>query len=134
MPPPEPPAKQLASAEPSVKQLASAEPSAAAFDEAGFELAVDRVATGGDALGRGPDGRVVFVRGAIPGERLRVSVSGMHKSRIEARMVEVLEPSPQRVEPVCRHVADGCGGCDWQHIEAGAVSYTHLTLPTTPYV
>lgn len=83
-----------------------------------FELTVDRVATGGAAIGTGPDGRVVFVPGAIPGESISVVVDSLHRSRIEARLEGVLEPSSDRVEPVCPHVADGCGGCDWQHVSA----------------
>lgn len=81
-----------------------------------FELTVDRVATGGAAIGNGPDGRVTFVPGAIPGERVGVEVEVDHRNRIEARLVEVLDPSPDRAEPACLHVADGCGGCDWQHV------------------
>lgn len=81
-----------------------------------FELTVDRPATGGAAIGIGPDGRVVFVPGAIPGERVSVAAAALHRNRIEADLIEVVEPSPDRVEPVCPHVADGCGGCDWQHV------------------
>ncbi len=81
-----------------------------------FELTVDRVATGGAAIGAGPDGRVVFVPGAIPGERVTVDAAVVHRNRIEAELVDVVEASPGRVEPGCPHVADGCGGCDWQHV------------------
>ncbi len=81
-----------------------------------FELSVDRVAKGGAALGPAPDGRTVFVTGAIPGERVAVETVATHKSRLEARTVSVLDPSPDRVDPPCSHVADGCGGCDWQHV------------------
>ncbi len=81
-----------------------------------FELTVDRMATGGAALGTGPDGRTVFATGAIPGERVAVAVDALHRRRIVASVTEVVDPSVDRVEPPCRHVADGCGGCDWQHI------------------
>lgn len=81
-----------------------------------FELSVNRVATGGAALGNAPDGKTAFITGAIPGEQVRVSVDAVHKSRIEASTIAVLEPSPDRVEPACPHLADGCGGCDWQHV------------------
>ncbi len=82
-----------------------------------FVVEPDRVATGGNALGRGPDGRVVFVDGALPGERVRVAVTAEHKTRLEARVVDVLEPHPDRRAAPCASVADGCGGCDWQHVE-----------------
>jgi 23S rRNA (uracil1939-C5)-methyltransferase len=45
-----------------------------------------------------------------------VRAEAVHRSRIEAGVEELLIPSSDRVEPVCRHVADGCGGCDWQHV------------------
>lgn len=86
--------------------------------DARFELDVDRVATGGAGLGPAPDGRTTFVTGAIPGERVEVAVTAAHRSRLEADLVAVRTPSPDRVEPPCRHVADGCGGCDWQHVSA----------------
>jgi 23S rRNA (uracil1939-C5)-methyltransferase len=89
---------------------------AAEESESEFEVEVNRVATGGAALGSAPDGKTTFVTGAIPGEHLTVSPVVVHKSRIEAVVSQVLRPSPDRVEPPCPHVGDGCGGCDWQHI------------------
>ncbi len=77
---------------------------------------VNRVATGGSCLGAGPDGRTVFVPGAIPGEHVAVEVVKEHKSRIEARLIEVRSASADRVAPPCRTYQAGCGGCDWQHI------------------
>lgn len=50
--------------------------------------------------------------GVIPGERVEVELP---PGRGRARVLRVLEPSPQRVTPRCRHVAE-CGGCTWQHI------------------
>ncbi len=81
-----------------------------------YDVAVDRVAKGGTALGPAPDGRTVFVSGAIPGEEVTVETTRVQKTRLEANTVAVLAPSPDRVDPPCPHVADGCGGCDWQHI------------------
>ncbi|MEL6983419.1 MAG: TRAM domain-containing protein [Actinomycetota bacterium] len=83
-----------------------------------FELTVDRAATGGAAIGAGPDGRIVFVPDAIPGERVTVDAAVVHRNRIEATLVDVVEASGDRVEPTCPHVAQGCGGCDWQHVAA----------------
>ena len=88
----------------------------ASAPESEFELDVNRVATGGAALGAAPDGRTTFVAGAIPGERVAAAPVAVHKSRIEAELLRVIEPSDDRVEPPCPHVADGCGGCDWQHV------------------
>ena len=79
-----------------------------------LELLVDRVAEKGSALGHHED-RDVRVPFAVPGDRLRVRVTGRRKKRIEARIVEVLDPSPLRTEPRCRYFGD-CGGCRWQNL------------------
>ena len=60
-------------------------------------------------------GLVVFVDGAVPGDRVRASVFRKKKQYAEARVEEVLEPSPQRVHPACAHFGV-CGGCKWQHM------------------
>jgi 23S rRNA (uracil1939-C5)-methyltransferase len=71
---------------------------------------------GGDAIARDPDGRVVFVTGALPGERVRAAVVRERKSHAMARVIEILEPSPDRLSPPCPEVERGCGACQWQHI------------------
>jgi tRNA/tmRNA/rRNA uracil-C5-methylase (TrmA/RlmC/RlmD family) len=84
-------------------------------------LEVGAIAGGGGCVGRAADGRVVFVRHAIPGERVRARVTAATKSYLRADAVEILAPSPDRVEPPCPHAGPGrCGGCDFQHIELGA--------------
>ena len=80
------------------------------------ELVAEKVVAGGEALARGADGRVVLIEGAIPGERVRVELHNVKKTFARGRILEVLEPSADRVAPPCVHVAEGCGGCDWQHI------------------
>ncbi|MEJ5914194.1 class I SAM-dependent RNA methyltransferase [Pseudokineococcus sp. 1T1Z-3] len=82
-----------------------------------LELEVGAVAHGGHCVAR-HEGRVVFVRHALPGERVRARVTeaGEGASFWRADAVEVLEPSPDRVEPACPVAGPGrCGGCDWQH-------------------
>jgi tRNA/tmRNA/rRNA uracil-C5-methylase (TrmA/RlmC/RlmD family) len=82
-----------------------------------LELEVGAVAAGGACVARAPDGRVVFVRHAIPGERVRAVVTATTKSYLRADAVEVLAASPDRVEPPCPYARPGrCGGCDWQHV------------------
>jgi 23S rRNA (uracil1939-C5)-methyltransferase len=82
-----------------------------------LELTVDSLAAGGDAVGRADDGRVVFVAGAAPGERVRVRVVEQHKQFARAGLVDVLAPSPDRVEAPCPLFRDhSCGGCAWQHV------------------
>jgi len=79
-------------------------------------LRVGAPAHGGHCLARDADGRVVFVRHALPGELVHVQITEDSGSFRRADAVEVLEPSPDRVEPPCPHAGAGrCGGCDWQH-------------------
>jgi tRNA/tmRNA/rRNA uracil-C5-methylase (TrmA/RlmC/RlmD family) len=83
-----------------------------------YEVEVGPVAHGGHVVAR-HEGRVLFVRHAIPGERVTVEVTeGYEGSRfLRADAVEVHEPSPDRVEPPCPWSGPGlCGGCDFQHV------------------
>jgi 23S rRNA (uracil1939-C5)-methyltransferase len=79
-------------------------------------LDVTRIVAGGDGLARDDAGRVTFVTGALPGEKVRASVHDRRRDFSKASAVEVLQPSPDRAAPPCRFVAEGCGGCDWQHV------------------
>ena len=65
------------------------------------------------------DGKAVFVDGALAGELVRFRYTRMQRRFDEGRVVEVLRPSAQRVEPRCPHFGV-CGGCSLQHMEAGA--------------
>ncbi len=81
-----------------------------------FEVEVGPVAHGGHCVARAPDGRAVFVRHALPGERVTVSVTDVLARHLRADAVEVHAGSPDRVEPPCPWAAPGlCGGCDFQH-------------------
>ncbi|MGY1822164.1 class I SAM-dependent RNA methyltransferase [Geodermatophilus sp. SYSU D00079] len=82
-----------------------------------FEVVVGPVAHGGHCVAR-HEGRVVFVRHTLPGERVVVRVTeDRHPGFCRADAVEVLEPSPERVERPCPYSGPGrCGGCDWQHV------------------
>ncbi|CAN5408792.1 class I SAM-dependent RNA methyltransferase [soil metagenome] len=84
------------------------------------ELRTTAMAVGGEAVAREPSGRVVFVSGAAPGETVLVELTDEKKSFARGITVGVLEASPDRVEPPCPHVEEGCGGCDWQHLAVGA--------------
>jgi tRNA/tmRNA/rRNA uracil-C5-methylase (TrmA/RlmC/RlmD family) len=86
-----------------------------------LELTIGAPAAGGGCVARAPDGRVVFVRHALPGERVRAGVSGETTSFLRADAVEVIDPSPDRVERPCPYAGPGaCGGCDYQHVRLGA--------------
>jgi tRNA/tmRNA/rRNA uracil-C5-methylase (TrmA/RlmC/RlmD family) len=83
-----------------------------------FELTIVDVSRSGPGVARDSDGRVVFVPGTAPGDRVRVRISKVEKRFVEAELLEVLEPSAERVVPRCR-VFGRCGGCQWQHLEYG---------------
>jgi len=85
-----------------------------------IELNITALAFGGDGLGReesGPaQGRVVFVSGVLPGEKVRVALTKQKKDFARGRLVEIIRTSDKRIEPPCT-IIDKCGGCPWQHGE-----------------
>jgi 23S rRNA (uracil1939-C5)-methyltransferase len=85
-----------------------------------LQLSVERLAVGGDGIAHEPDGRVVFVSGSLPGEVVRVEVTSRGRDFWRASAVEVIEASPDRVQPPCPYVALGCGGCGWQYVSPDA--------------
>jgi 23S rRNA (uracil1939-C5)-methyltransferase len=78
-----------------------------------FELKLTAITHGGAALGR-HEGRAVFVPYALPGETARVEITEDKGRYAFARLIEVLTPSADRVEPPCSYF-ENCGGCQWQH-------------------
>ncbi|WP_328323084.1 TRAM domain-containing protein [Kribbella sp. NBC_00382] len=80
-----------------------------------LELEVGPVAHGGHCVAR-YEGQVVFVRHALPGELVHARVTEQTSKYLRADAVQVLTPSPQRIEPPCPFAGPGrCGGCDFQH-------------------
>lgn len=80
------------------------------------DLVIERLAAGGDGVGRGADGRVVFVPFTAPGDRVRVRITSVRPRFARGRVLELLAPGPARAQPVCT-VFGRCGGCAWQHVE-----------------
>ena len=79
-------------------------------------LVVGPVAHGGHFVAR-HGGQVIFVRHALPDEKVVVDVTSVSSKLARGDAIEILEPSPQRVEPPCRFSGPGlCGGCDFQHV------------------
>lgn len=76
----------------------------------------ERFVAGGEALGHDADGRVVFVRGGVPGDDVEVETIEDKGDWSRAVVTRVHVPSIDRVEPPCQHRREGCGGCDWQHL------------------
>lgn len=79
-----------------------------------LELTIDDLAFGGEGVGRA-DGYVVFVRGGLPGDRLRVRLTEARGRFGRAAIEEVLVPSPDRVPAPCPYFGR-CGGCRLQHL------------------
>ncbi|MDZ7374863.1 MAG: 23S rRNA (uracil(1939)-C(5))-methyltransferase RlmD [candidate division KSB1 bacterium] len=79
-----------------------------------LELRVEDLAFGGRGLAR-LDGLVVFVDGAIPGQKVRAIVRKRRRQYAEATALEVLERSPHEIEPLCPHFGS-CGGCTLQNL------------------
>jgi len=94
------------------------------------EVDATAVAAGGGAIGRLPNGKVVFVEGALPGERVLVEVREERRDFARATCVEVLVAAAERITPPCQHLLQGCGGCDWQHVAPGAQVGLKATIVT----
>ena len=88
----------------------------------------EKLTYGGEAMGRLSDGRAIFVPFGLPGERVRVRLTEEKKNFARGELVEVLDASPDRITPRCRHffsplsagegpgVRAACGGCHYQHL------------------
>ena len=80
------------------------------------ELTVGEVAHGGWCVARTDSGAVVFVRHALPGERVRAVITQTTSRFARADAAQILDASADRVPPPCPYARPGgCGGCDWQH-------------------
>ena len=79
------------------------------------EIVLENPAYGGDTIGRLPDGRAVFVPFALPGEKVKIRIVTNKKKYARGVLVEILEPSPHRIQPNCQHFTI-CGGCHYQHV------------------
>lgn len=76
---------------------------------------IEEMAAEGKSLARLENGKVLFVPFTAPGDLVDVQLGKSRSSFAEGRVVKILEPSPHRVEPRCRHFGT-CGGCKWQHV------------------
>src|SRR3954451_6525919 len=78
-----------------------------------LEVEIDSLAFGGRGVARS-EGLVVFVAGALPGDRVRVEITKAKKRFAEARTVELLQPSAERIADRCIHEGEPCPGAPWQ--------------------
>ncbi len=87
----------------------------ARLDRTPFQTDILDLSHDGRGVARRDDGKAVFVSGALPGETVRAEPTARSRRFDEARTLEVLEASPERVEPRCPHFGT-CGGCVLQHM------------------
>jgi len=78
------------------------------------EVEIEKVVYGGRGLAH-LNGMAVFVKGAVPGDRVIAGVVKAKRNYAEARAEKIIEPSPHRIIPPCPY-SDYCGGCTWQYI------------------
>jgi 23S rRNA (uracil1939-C5)-methyltransferase len=93
-----------------------------------FEIEFTDLLYGGDALGRLPDGRAVFVPFVLPGEYARIRLTEERKSHSRGELIKLLKTSRERITPRCSHFGF-CGGCQYQHIEyQSQIAFKHSIL------
>ncbi|MGZ9234812.1 MAG: class I SAM-dependent RNA methyltransferase, partial [Anaerolineales bacterium] len=80
-----------------------------------FNLKLEKLAYGGDAMGRLDDGRAVFVPFGLPGERVRIRLTEEKRNFARGELLEILEASPHRIIPRCNHFGV-CGVCHYQNL------------------
>jgi 23S rRNA (uracil1939-C5)-methyltransferase len=80
-----------------------------------FDITLEKLTYGGEAMGRLPDGRAVFVPFGLPGEQVRVELTEDKKNFARGKLFEILKASPDRIAPKCKHFAE-CGGCHYQNL------------------
>ena len=80
-----------------------------------FECRVEDLSFGGKGLIR-IDGLVIFIKSAIPGQKIKAVLTKKKKDYAEAKIIEILEKSPKEITPKCKHFGV-CGGCSWQNLE-----------------
>ncbi|MCR5519067.1 MAG: TRAM domain-containing protein, partial [Bacteroidales bacterium] len=76
-------------------------------------VTIEAVAAEGKAIAHSPEGAVVFVPFAVPGDVVDIRVFKKKKNYMEGMIAAMKQPSPQRLEPFCKHFGV-CGGCKWQ--------------------
>ena len=89
-----------------------------------LDTTVDSLAAGGEGVARDPSGRVTFIPGTAPGDRVKLRVLKTTSTYARGEVVELVKGGASRVEPACPHAmrvggrqpAPVCGGCQWQHV------------------
>jgi 23S rRNA (uracil1939-C5)-methyltransferase len=86
-----------------------------------MQVAIERIAAGGDGVGRLEDGRIVFVPRTAPEDVVELELMQSKARYARGRVAAIVKSSPSRVEPACPHYSgDRCGGCQLQHLSPEA--------------
>lgn len=80
-----------------------------------FEVAIDKLVSGGDGFARLPSGKAVFISGAYPHETVRAKIIQEKKDFVRAHVTQIICPSQHRTTSFCPHFGI-CGGCQWQDL------------------
>lgn len=83
------------------------------------EVVIFEAGARGVGVGKLDDGRLVFVNGAVPGDTVRAQIRKSKKRYLEGFLIDIVQPSPLRIEPACAHFGV-CGGCKWQNLSYAA--------------
>ncbi|KXK12335.1 MAG: putative 23S rRNA (uracil-5-)-methyltransferase [Chloroflexi bacterium OLB14] len=80
-----------------------------------FEITLEKLTYGGEAMGRLPDGRAVFVPFGLPNEIVKIKLTQEKQNFARGEILEIIKSSPERIQPKCIHFTQ-CGGCHYQHL------------------
>lgn len=80
-----------------------------------YDVLLEKLTYGGEAMGRLPDGRAVFVPFGLPGEHIRIELVEDKRSFARGKLIEILKVSPERIDSKCKHFGK-CGGCHYQNL------------------
>ncbi len=80
-----------------------------------IELEIESIAFEGGGVAKS-EGKVYFIKGGVPGDKVNAWIRKKKKSYVRGEVEQVITPSPDRIEPKCRHFGL-CGGCSWQHLK-----------------
>lgn len=109
----------IATPDASTNSVSKAEPEVLRVGDE-LTLTPTTMAHGGEAIAHAPDGRVVFVTGAIPGDTARVTLTKVKKNWARGETTSIAQTSPDRVDPACPAAEAGAGCCDYSHITPAA--------------
>jgi 23S rRNA (uracil1939-C5)-methyltransferase len=80
-----------------------------------FEISLEKLTYGGEAMGRLPDGRAIFVPFGLPNEVVKIKLTQEKQNFARGEIIEIIKSSPERIQAKCKHFTQ-CGGCHYQNL------------------